>query len=444
MKKLVVLLVFLGAILSCFIPNYVTEAQGNIVNVATIYVDSNGKGSVVVDCSYSGNYMSITSDDNSIATAFYDKKTKKITFTGRNKSGNTFVTLRFGSNDNYTDYVYDVYTLGAFDNVTFSYNYDKITVNYDESSIPDGCKPVFSIDGSNWSESNTLTRDKKHDGEIYKAYKVNGVVTNGAYPLRFMTKSRTNRSEISKDISLIKNNTLSIKTDINTDEYKYDGYEISSNNALSYDGDISFDEKNFTIYGSKTGTVRLDIKVHNKSDFDTEGKYTINAISYIFYINIVNEDGSVDNNDPIGLNPGSEKSSNIDFSDPSEMDVCEWRHDSKGWWYEIQNGICSSYPINEWKYIDNYWYYFGSDGYMESGCYRDGCWLNSDGSWNTTYSNGSWKSDSIGWWYDDNGWYPTGQWLKIDGYWYYFKSDGYIATNQYIDGYWLGTDGALK
>lgn len=440
MKKLVLLCVFLGAFLSCFIPNYVTEAQGKTVNVSTIYVDTNGKGSVTIDNTYGRDCISITSEDNSIATAFYDKKTKKITFTGSNKSGTTHITLRLGKNDDYTDYVYEVYTLDSFDKVTYSYNYDKITVNYDESSIPSGCKPVFSIDGSNWSENNTLTRDKKHDGVIYKAYKVNGEVTNGSYSLKFMTKSKVNRSETRKDISFIKNNTYSIKSEINTNEYDYNNFDISGNDV------VSFDEKEYIISGNKTGTATLTLRMQNESDFDTEGKYTINVISYIYYIKIVNEDGSTDkeNNNPYSGGGWSTESDQGGWTEPSQFTTCTWRHNSKGWWYEILNGAFSSYPVNEWKCIDNCWYYFNSSGYMESGCYRDGCWLNSDGSWNSAYSNGSWKCNSSGWWYEDDGWYPMGQWLKIDGYWYYFKPDGYIATNQYIDGYWLGSDGALK
>ena len=51
--------------------------------------------------------------------------------------------------------------------------------------------------------------------------------------------------------------------------------------------------------------------------------------------------------------------------------------------------------------------------------------------------------NGTGWWYADaSGWYPANQWLWIDGRCYYFGADGYMATSQYIDGYWVGADGA--
>ncbi len=64
-----------------------------------------------------------------------------------------------------------------------------------------------------------------------------------------------------------------------------------------------------------------------------------------------------------------------------------------------------------------------------------------------------WRSDATGWcvedvsgwWVEDvSGWWPASQWLKIDGYWYYFNASGYMVTNQYVDGYWIGADGICR
>ena len=116
-----------------------------------------------------------------------------------------------------------------------------------------------------------------------------------------------------------------------------------------------------------------------------------------------------------------------------------WNSDSTGWWYE-ENGW---YPVGQWYQIGGYWYYFTASGYMDYSEYRDGCWLNSDGTWNTAYSGGHWASDSTGWWYTDNsGWYPVSTWLWIDGSCYYFKASGYMATDEWIDGYYLDKSGA--
>ncbi len=116
-----------------------------------------------------------------------------------------------------------------------------------------------------------------------------------------------------------------------------------------------------------------------------------------------------------------------------------WKSNSTGWWYEYSNG---SYAVG-WAQIGGAWYYFTGNGYMDYSEYRDGCWLNADGSWNTAYSGGHWASDSTGWWYTDNsGWYPTNTWLWIDGSCYYFKSNGYMASNEIIDGYYVNSSGA--
>ena len=118
-----------------------------------------------------------------------------------------------------------------------------------------------------------------------------------------------------------------------------------------------------------------------------------------------------------------------------------WKSNSTGWWYEDEVGW---YPANCWQKIDGQWYYFDSSGYRAENEWRGGYWLGADGAW-TYQPTGSWHLDGYGWWYEDTtGWYPTNCWLKIDGYWYYFGGDGYMLTNQYIDGYWVGADGACQ
>ena len=114
-----------------------------------------------------------------------------------------------------------------------------------------------------------------------------------------------------------------------------------------------------------------------------------------------------------------------------------WKSDSKGWWYETGG----SYYKSQWAEIDGQWYYFDSKGYMEHDCYRGGYWLKSNGAWDKAYSHGKWMSDSKGWWYEDNGWYPKNKWLQIDGARYYFGSKGYIEHDCYRDGCWLRSNG---
>ena len=115
-----------------------------------------------------------------------------------------------------------------------------------------------------------------------------------------------------------------------------------------------------------------------------------------------------------------------------------WGSDFYGWYYH--DG--SSYYYNRWAEIGGYWYYFTSDGYMDYSEYRDGCWLGADGVWNTAYANGTWKVNSTGWWFEDNNWYACDQWLWINGSCYHFDASGYMETKCYRDGCWITESGA--
>ncbi|MCR5177065.1 MAG: hypothetical protein K6C05_09490 [Anaerovibrio sp.] len=118
-----------------------------------------------------------------------------------------------------------------------------------------------------------------------------------------------------------------------------------------------------------------------------------------------------------------------------------WKKNASGWWIEDSSGW---YPKSQWQKIDGKYYYFDESGYMAADEWRDGCWLGSDGAWDDTYKM-TWKSDSKGWWIEDKtGWYPQNQWQKIDGNWYYFKGDGYMATSQYINGWWVDSNGVCQ
>jgi glucan-binding YG repeat protein len=118
-----------------------------------------------------------------------------------------------------------------------------------------------------------------------------------------------------------------------------------------------------------------------------------------------------------------------------------WKSNSKGWWVEDSAGW---YPQNQWQKIDGIWYYFKPDGYMASSEYYNGYWFNSNGSWDPQYKL-SWKSNATGWWVEDiSGWWPSNKWLKVDGDWYYFNGSGYMATSQYVDGYWLAANGVCQ
>jgi len=117
-----------------------------------------------------------------------------------------------------------------------------------------------------------------------------------------------------------------------------------------------------------------------------------------------------------------------------------WKHNSKGWWYDLGNG---NYVANNWAYIGGEYYYFDANGYMEADCYRDNCYLTKSGAWDRQAPVIGWKKNSKGWWYGIVGdFFVQNTWRKIDGKWYFFKYDGYMAQNEYVNGYWLNKDGS--
>lgn len=94
----------------------------------------------------------------------------------------------------------------------------------------------------------------------------------------------------------------------------------------------------------------------------------------------------------------------------------QWRKDSYGWWYQLNDG---SYPSANWKLIDGKWYYFEPNGYMKTG------WIQDGGSWYYLAGDGAMR---IGW-----------SWINDD--WYYFDGSGRMAHNTWINGYWVDDDG---
>lgn len=55
-------------------------------------------------------------------------------------------------------------------------------------------------------------------------------------------------------------------------------------------------------------------------------------------------------------------------------------------------------------------------------------------------AHAEWKLNSTGWWYTEGNTWATG-WRYINGNWYYFYSDGYMAHNTTINGYYVNSNG---
>ena len=135
--------------------------------------------------------------------------------------------------------------------------------------------------------------------------------------------------------------------------------------------------------------------------------------------------------------------------------VTGWQQIDGSWYYFKENGDMETglvdingvkYCFGEdgvmltgWQQIDGKWYYLGDDGAAKSGSQSiDGkqYYFGDDGAMLT-----GWRQIDGKWYYiSDSGELSTG-WQQIDGKWYYFASNGEMKTDQYIDGYYVGTDG---
>ena len=94
--------------------------------------------------------------------------------------------------------------------------------------------------------------------------------------------------------------------------------------------------------------------------------------------------------------------------------------------------------LTGWHSIDGNWYYFYSDGYMAHDCWIEGYYLNSNGSMAT-----GWIKESNDWYYlKENGAMATG-WVYVKDKWYYLNSNGSMVYNTTINGYRVGADGAM-
>ncbi|HGJ1853698.1 TPA: glucosaminidase domain-containing protein [Streptococcus pneumoniae] len=117
----------------------------------------------------------------------------------------------------------------------------------------------------------------------------------------------------------------------------------------------------------------------------------------------------------------------------------DWVYDSQydAWFYIKADG---QHAEKEWLQIKGKDYYFKSGGYLLTSQ-----WINQ------AYVNASGVKVQQGWLFDkqyqswfyikENGNYADKEWIFENGHYYYLKSGGYMAKNETVDGYQLGSDG---
>lgn len=119
--------------------------------------------------------------------------------------------------------------------------------------------------------------------------------------------------------------------------------------------------------------------------------------------------------------------------------VSGWKQ-LNGQWFYMEEGTKDRVE-NNWKQLNGKWYYLGANGVMQTG------WLLDRGNW---YYLNPWSGDmATGWKQVGNKWYylhayngaMQAGWHKIGYHWYYMHQDGHMASSEYINGYYLDSEG---
>lgn len=104
-----------------------------------------------------------------------------------------------------------------------------------------------------------------------------------------------------------------------------------------------------------------------------------------------------------------------------------WIGDGETGWTYVENG---EEKRDSWHWDGSWWYYLAQDGKMETG------WLLKDGIWYYLCPEVGMPQGSAA-----SGW----KWIDEKWYWFHQDHDGHFGemeTNRWVDGYFLGSDGA--
>lgn len=126
-----------------------------------------------------------------------------------------------------------------------------------------------------------------------------------------------------------------------------------------------------------------------------------------------------------------------------------WSFKDNNWYYGYSDGT----KRTGWFYDNGNWYYFYGNGQMAVGFINLGgyyYYLDESGTSSIGIMKTGWQKIQGKWFYFNpnsdgyKGLMKRGCWADIDGNWYYFYSDGVMAANTYIDGYYVNSSGAWQ
>ena len=339
-------------------------------------------------------------------------------------SASNFLYKGIGKNSSFSWYMdkgsYVIYVKSGtyHDYVTGKDYYSSFNINYNFVKIPGELKPdaIFNRLSAGFENAIGFDLEKK---DTYTAF--------------FSSYGRGDRGNRERDVFLKFENTKKRKIVIERTEYNETG---SSGEPFVKKATTASDIFVYNRYGEQVGSEQI-------KGYDSDGKfylyyyYELEKGTYFVCLNQYGKNTGVnrfkfyDHDAYLKYITGGSSSYSNEWvngkwynADGTQTynGTLSWKSDATGWWVEDTDGW---YPTSQWQKIDGKWYYFLSNGYMDYSEYREGCWLNADGSMADGYTGGHWCSDGSGWWYEDNGWYPCSQYLWIDGVQYWFGASGY-------------------
>ena len=254
-------------------------------------------------------------------------------------------------------------------------------MNKDNSAMETGLQKV---------DNNTYYFNTNHDG-TYGAMKTGWQnVDNNWYHFNYNGAADTGWNNIDGNEYYFSNNNVQMATgDTLIDGYHY-YFEPSSGHQLK---GLVLDRNTHTLkyYDQNTGS--------RQTTMNTAGKtYTFNAQS-----------GDLDTT---GLNDGLNQIAGHTY---------------------FFNSASKTFVNNDWKQVNNKWYYFGENGDATTGWFQSGAknwyYFNQDGAAQT----GWFKSPAGAWYYfDQNNAWALKEWQKLDSQWYHFD-----PTNTWSDTGWF-------
>ncbi|MCQ2016286.1 MULTISPECIES: N-acetylmuramoyl-L-alanine amidase family protein [Clostridium] len=429
-----------------------TEAAAKLDGV--IYSGfANENGSKYIDITHEANIYALVKKS---ADANADLKTVKLS---EYEKDNDNVTARFLGTEALTqdnDYIYAVTT---------------VQLTYKDGYAPNGVENNVSVqkflqkiakaqgdkeDGAYIPKSITsyqLDADKKlyTDDDVQKASQALGglgTTFDGHTMVSYQVKNSTIYAVGTSDdnikvwaLKLKKSKIDTAKTD-NVDTYvaiKDDDYDQDIVNENAYAIDIDGN-----IWALDKG------KVYKSNGSDFKEMYTCDrALDKLDVYDdnnlmIWEADGDVYTNVAEGKKQTDEDAGVTDEDKNPTTPTVGWNQNANGTWsfYDATGAQMKA----SWVNLGGTWYYLKADGVMATG------WLLEGGNWYflNPVSNGYLGAMKTGWIQDNGTWYylnasgamKTGWFQDTNGTWYFLKSNGAMAANEYIDGYYLGSNGA--